>query len=236
MIKVVALIISEKGVTQQKEEWRRYMNSNKLVKSFFIELDPNLSTEHSITNDTITIRGVESHRPGIYNKTIQSLKICLNSEEYASVDFFIRTNLSSFWIWDRLLAYIDSVPKTKYAASGHVMVKRDRDWNSPHGSNMILSRDVALLLLPHIDNSVKKEADDIAIGGILNMNSINVCSYPWFEILRTTDINNFDKTNTDTINSIPENVFTLRNNFSDPEWRRKYEVNSYRRLVDKFYH
>lgn len=68
------------------------------------------------------------------------MKICLDSDEYKDVKFFIRTNISSFWIWDRLLEFLQR------ASSGLLMKKHCRNWDSPHGSNMILSRDVVILI------------------------------------------------------------------------------------------
>ena len=234
---VINLIISQTSSFEDSlmKQWRRYMNINPNIKSFFIMLDNTLSEEYIMTEDAIIMRGKESHVPGIYEKTLRAMKICLEKEEYNGVKYFIRTNISSFWIWDRLLEFLKETPSNNYASSGLVMVKRDRNWNSPHGSNMILSRDVVELITRHYDDDVKKEADDIAIGGVLDKHSIPVVSYPWFECMRYLDINNIRNTIMQVIGIIPKNVFTLRNNLSCPQLRSAHEEYTYSKLIDTFY-
>lgn len=235
MAKVLNLIICERELSYMAS-WRRYMNINPLIKSYFVMHDPALEEEYIITDDTIVIKGKECHVPGIYLKTVNAIKLCLDKPEFDTIQYVIRTNISSFWIWDRLLNYLETQESSNFAASGHVMVKRDRDWDSPHGSNMVLSRDVALLLTQHLeDEFIMKQADDIAIGGVLNVHSIIPKSYSWYVLLEHIDVQKFDDTIHNGIDSIPGNIFTLRNNMSDPVYRKLYEVTSYDLLIDKFY-
>lgn len=212
------------------------MNKNPNIKSFFIMLDNKISEEYIVTDDTIIMKGTESNVPGIYQKTLRAMKICLEKKEYNDVKYFIRTNISSFWIWDRLLKFLQDVPTNNYAGTGNILIKKDRDWDSPTGSNMILSRDIVKLLINHYnDADAKKEADDIAIGGVLNKCSVPLKKYPWFLCINTLDSNNVRNTIMQVINTIPEDVFTIRNNLISSKLRNTHEEYTYSKLVDTFY-
>ena len=92
------------------EEWLRYMNIDSEIKSYFITFDNKLESDYKIDNEksTILFKGNESYVPGIYEKTILAMKICLSLPEFSDVKYVIRTNISSFWIWDRLLAFLEN--------------------------------------------------------------------------------------------------------------------------------
>jgi hypothetical protein len=235
---VINLIIARTGIFEESlmKQWRRYMNKNPNIKSFFIMLDNKISEEYILTGDTIIMKGYESNVPGIYQKTLRAMKICLEKKEYNDVKYFIRTNISSFWIWDRLLKFLKDVPTNNYAGTGHIMIKIDRNWDSPTGSNMILSRDIVKLLINHYDYAdAKNVADDVAIGGVLNKCSVLLKKYPWFVCIDALDPKNVRNTIMQVINTIPEDVFTIRNNLSSLKLRNEHEEYTYSKLVDKFY-
>jgi hypothetical protein len=236
-MKIINLIITNSSgnlYPALMRQWRRYMNLNSNIKSFFIEMKSELNVDHIITDDSIILKGNESYVPGIYEKTLRAIKICLELPEFNHVNYFIRTNISSFWIWDRLLKFIESLPTENYAGSGLVMENRDRLWNSPHGSNMILTRDVVKILINNYNHEYRKEADDIAIGGILNLYSIKVNKYPWY-VISDHISQDISGDIIKTISKIPDNVFTIRNNLSITDIRHSFEVYTYETLVNTFY-
>ena len=81
---ILVLIICHKSTNIQvycklKKQWQRYMNLDKRVKVFFMIRDNDITSDYIIFKNHIVIKGEESYTPGIYEKTIFSMKILLNS-------------------------------------------------------------------------------------------------------------------------------------------------------------
>jgi hypothetical protein len=227
---IIILVITSDGEPYKslESEWLKYCNSNSEVKVFFIRLNI-IDTDHKISSNTITINGSESYVPGIYEKTMKSIQLILSLKEYDTVDFFVRTNISSFWIFSRLLLFLKDKPTLGYCSSGCIMSYDKHVF--PSGSNIIFSRDVAAMLAKKIGSPLNQLPDDVAIGVILQQNNINIQQYEWCStthIINPSEYPNF-------INSISDNIFTIRNNILDPGLRKLYEVQKYKMLIDKFY-
>jgi hypothetical protein len=211
-------------------EWKRYMNSNPEIRSLFIVYDSTISSLYTLTENTLTIRGEDSYVPGIYEKTIFAIKVCLSLPEFSNVEYVIRTNLSSFWIWNRLIKFLDDKPKTGYVSTGHIMDV----FNvlAPHGSNFIMSRDIALKFSEDYDVSEKfTHPDDVMFGFLCKKHNITINKYNWCvssHIINPDEYPEF-------IRCIGEEIFTIRNNLLDPVKRTLYEGKKYKMLVDTFY-
>lgn len=91
--------------------WLQYMNSNPEVKSFFLYSDPTIENDLLIDTNSITYKCEESLIPGILFKTIAAEKFC---QKHMTYDYVLRTNLSSFIIFPRLLKYLDQYTKTDF--------------------------------------------------------------------------------------------------------------------------
>lgn len=231
---LIFLVIANKPKTRVvyddlRIQWLRYINSNKTIKVFFLTLD-NIREDYIINNNDLILKGNESYTPGIYEKTILGMKILLNLPEYSNVKYVIRTNISAFWIFDRLLKFLEDKPLINYCSTGHIMYKFDIF--SPHGSNVIFSRDVALKFSNDYDHDKKHlYPDDIILGFLCEKYGIEIKKYNWCvstHIINPNDYLGF-------INDIPEHIFTVRNNLLDPKLRDMHEGNKYKMLVDKFY-
>jgi hypothetical protein len=108
-IKVAILIITlnkkwikDKRWKGEREIWEKYADKNKNVDCYFLECDKK-EYYTTLKNDC-----KESNQPGIYQKTIQSLK---NLEK--DYDFYIRTNTRMFFIFDNLLKQLKSLKRDK---------------------------------------------------------------------------------------------------------------------------
>jgi hypothetical protein len=93
----------------EKEVWKLYMHNHPNIDCFFLECDQHNHTE----NDTIYSKCQESFRPGILLKTIKSLQEMQNK-----YDFYVRTNLSTFFIFDRLYKDLIHLPRNKIIYTG----------------------------------------------------------------------------------------------------------------------
>lgn len=91
--------------------WLQYMNSNPDVKSFFLYADPTIENDLLIDTNSITYKCEESLIPGILYKTLAAEKFC---QKYMTYDYILRTNLSSFIIFPRLLHFLDINEKTDF--------------------------------------------------------------------------------------------------------------------------
>ena len=236
-MEIVCLIITNLPGTRVvyddlHRQWMRYINVNPKIKAYFIMFDDTIHEDYVLDNDnnTIVFKGTETYRPGIYDKTILAMKIVLTRPEFSDVKYVIRTNISAFWIWDRLIAFLKDKSRTNYLSTGFIM-----DTHStlcPHGSNMIISRDVVSKFINDLDIPDKDIiADDVLLGILCKKYNITIIKYDW--LVTTHIINPKDYSN--PIKNIGKNVFIVRNNLLDPKLRDLYEAKKYEMLVDEFY-
>ena len=103
----------------------------------------------------------DSYIPGIYNKTIFGIKCTL--ARYPNAQYIIRTNLSTFICWSRLLDYLSVVQPTFTG----VRVNRQQWVN---GWGIVMNRTIASFLVSEQiqkDIDVTVAPDDVLIGKVL---------------------------------------------------------------------
>jgi hypothetical protein len=209
-----------------KQQWLRYMNSNPSVKSYFICMKQDLEQEHLVTEDTVFIRGTESYIPGIHVKSCESIKVLLNNSEFSEVEYVVRTNISSFWIWDRLIQYLKNIPRTNVISA---VIGNHSGIRFPSGSGFIMSRDVALLysqMATHPTSFYLQ--DDVVLGQIASENNISIIESPRFDIPEgfiPISLN---------FNMLKNSIFHIRNHHSHNKLRISSEAQFYKHLVDHY--
>ena len=157
-MRVLVLIISDDSHAVYKHLrniWRSYMDINPAITCLFVRANPSLKKEWKVSDDgkTIYCRCQENFIPGILEKTVLALGY-LNDHDYV-----VRTNLSNFWIWDRLIDFLRTAPRQGFYA-GKVGCNPDHI----NGGGIILSNDVAKML--YSDRNIIKRIpiiDDVAI-------------------------------------------------------------------------
>jgi hypothetical protein len=70
------------------------------IKYFFIEMKNTLDCEICEIDNYIYTKGEETFIPGIYIKTMKTIKYINEKYDY---DFIVRTNLSTFWNLNNLM-------------------------------------------------------------------------------------------------------------------------------------
>lgn len=209
-IKILVLIIASDQLPIWQEDqkaWKAYMHLDaKHVEAYFIKSNPRLQTSREIQKDVVWINEEENFIPGILNKTILAMELFLpHIHEY---DYILRTNLSSFYVFPRLLKFLESLPKTKCYCGVD-----NPEGPSISGAGIIFSPDVVELLVQNKDQLLNHTTlDDVAIGIFLNKNKITRSFAPRTDILSIDDwFNQKD--------GISEDVFHFRtknhNNYSD---------------------
>lgn len=180
-MKIIILIIandSPQYYLDMQEMWRKYMNTHPNITAFFIKSDPNLQQDVVLDNDknTIYIRGYEHYLPGIFNKTIASIKYCLQTMDF---DFIYRTNLSSFLDLNKMYDFFLS---NKIDFGGAIGNKDGIVFSS--GCGFILSKEACIYLTENSSHELHNiYLDDVVIGYILNK------KYPP-EVIGRNDISN----------------------------------------------
>jgi len=123
----ICLIIASQSEVYDKmaDLWRKYMNTNPNIKSYFLYCHSNIESDILITDDKIIYKHEENYAPGILFKTFAGIHI---ANTYFSYDFIVRPNISSVFHFDRLIQFLKNHPTSKfvYAIPGFLALNTDR--------------------------------------------------------------------------------------------------------------
>jgi hypothetical protein len=203
-IKVLVLIIASDQFpvyVELQKIWRSYMHLDpKHIEAYFIKGDEHLPTTTRIEGDIIWSKTSDGWIPasgGILNKTILSLEMML--PRIYEFDYIIRTNLSSFYIFPRLLKFLKTLPKTRCYCGSHI-----GDGKTGSGCGFILSPDLIKGLVENKRNfwNITNTGDDVAIGKFLHRQGIRLLPQKRMDFFSLSDWYNKG--------SIPQDVFQFR--------------------------
>ena len=108
---------------------------------------------------TLYVKGSESLRPGILDKTISGLHYCITQR--IPFSYFIRSNISTALQFSKF-------PYEEMKTHGHATTSVNHfSTVYASGTNIILNRDMAKYLLDHRHLLKRHEMDDVAIGMVL---------------------------------------------------------------------
>ena len=96
------------------------------------------------------------------NKTVLSLEAM--APRLHEFDYILRTNLSSFYVFPRLLKFLETLPKTQCYSGSNI------GGNVVSGSGYIISPDVARLIIDHkqeLLDRFKPPEDDLILGDFI---------------------------------------------------------------------
>lgn len=122
-----------------QELWYRQIIASKVseIQVYFIKCDPNLSEPIKIIDKTVWVKYEEDMFHGITYKTIKAIEYFLQHDKY---DYILRTNLSSFYVFERLYDFLDKSRRDNFY--GGVPGNVD-GIKYASGSGFIISRDIA---------------------------------------------------------------------------------------------
>lgn len=172
--KVLVLIIANDDKEYYLEEqkiWRSYMHLDREhVEAYFIKASPDLEQPYLVVEDEIWSKTLENYVPGILNKTILSMEALLpRLDEF---DYVLRTNLSSFYYFPKLLDFLKRLPPTEcYSA---VIGQHNGKFGS--GAGFILSPDLVKLLINYKEKLLDTTSfpDDVVIGRFFLQHNIGI--------------------------------------------------------------
>lgn len=175
-LKTLILIIAtddKPAYRELQKIWEAYMNIDPVhFDAYFIRADQKLSTPYVIKKNEITVKTQDGFAPGILNKSI--LAIDAMGSRIDDYDYVIRTNLSSFYYYPNLLAFLQKLPRTK-CYCGVNLFQTQALGLPPElpvvpfitGAGIIMSTDMAKLLAKNHAQLEKYKAelpDDVFIG------------------------------------------------------------------------
>lgn len=156
--KIAILIISAKSSrwNLEREVWKHYSGKFSNIQCFFIECNIIEKLQ------TLSLSCKENYIPGIYQKSLQALKRV--GDDF---DFYVRGNLSTFYIFEYLNSYLRTIPQNIPIYTG------GKIWKNSYvsGTSIVFNRLARNLLIKHgferkyyDNNSV---ADDVLISQVL---------------------------------------------------------------------
>jgi len=92
------------------------------VRHFYVEFKPDIQEDVLENGEYIYIKGNETFKPGIYEKTMAAIRHVNSKYDYKHI---IRTNVSSFWNLENTLEYQKQLPIKDFAGgilNGHSLI------------------------------------------------------------------------------------------------------------------
>lgn len=226
-IKILVLIIASDDYpvyVELQKIWRSYMHYDKKhVEAYFIRGNPYLNTPYAVENDVIWAKSPENLIPGLVNKTIASLEALLPRIR-SEFDYVLRTNLSSFYIFPRLLEFLKSSQRSGFYAGSDIGVP-----GIGSGCGFLMSSDIAEFLVHnknHFYNNMTGNDDEV-IGRFLKDRGVPLIPHPRMDFY---EIGTWHLLK----NHIPENVFHFRIK-NLPHLRLIHDIYIHLNLVQLFY-
>lgn len=207
--------------------WKQYMHSDKdHFDAYFLRGDPTLRSPLHIEGDTIWARceeGLPPYSSSILTKTVLALDAF--KDKLNSYDFVLRTNLSSFYIFPRLLTFLKTLPRKKCYSGARII----NEIKVLSGSGFILSTDLVREILKKKESflGVASDFDDMILGRFILSKKVRWIPHERTDFLQKETIK-------ETLKSIPEHVFQIRTKHPESE-RLKYDVLVHNALLNIFY-
>lgn len=229
-IKTLVLIIASEQLpiyVELQKIWKAYMHSDpEHFEVYFIKGDAKLPNLYTIDNDIIWSQTDDWWIPqsaGILNKTLLSLEAMV--PRLHEFDYVLRTNLSSFYVFPRLLDFLKTLPKQRCYCGSRV-----GNTEIASGCGFIMSTDVAQLLINNKDQLMgqKHTEDDMIIGTFFAQEELRLIPHNRVDLLTLKAWKNIKK-------NIPQHEFHFRVKNADDQLRMTDELFIQRKLVKMFY-
>jgi hypothetical protein len=231
--KLLVLIVASDDkpyYTELQKVWRSYMNYNpEQVEAYFLKSDPNLDRTWKIEDQIIWTKTDLNIIPGMADRTILSFEAML--PRLKEFDFVVRTNLSSFYVFPRLLEFVKTLPKTRcYHACENKILRGNGQPYIPFGSG------AGLIFSPDLVEMMVREKQ-----ALLGSSIVEDVLWGWFFHYRNVPL--LVASRMDILNKLswiawkhylPENQYHFR--LKNPEHRRLTdEVQIHREMAEMFY-
>ena len=131
-------------------------------------------SEPVVSEDSIIFPGEDSLIPGILQHTLECFRYLKDHKLPGyRAKHILRTNLSSFWSFRKLLEWLATKPVEEYVAA-QIPIRTGDGIQFPSGAGFILSQDRLDQILANKERLDFNRPDDVAIGGFLNANNYTI--------------------------------------------------------------
>lgn len=174
--RLLVLVISsrEPVYSAHRAVWRMLAEAAAphAIKVYFIVASADVESV-VVTDDEIISPGADCLRPCIMAKTINSLAAIVGEGAPAhAYEYVLRTNLSSLWVWARLVAWLDAKLRPRGTPVMAARIVETTDILS--GAGTIWSVDVARMLIAGNASLEYGELDDVAMSSFLHRKRVPV--------------------------------------------------------------
>jgi hypothetical protein len=217
---------------KMQEVWRSYMHKDpEHFTCYFLRAKEDLESSFLIDGDTIWIKGQDNYIPGLLNKTI----LAFHELDFRAFDYVLRTNISSFYIFPRLLEFLKRAPVERfYCGIHHGEGTKGHEAGWVCGAGIILSKDLVQLLLEHkekflgLSSEDRMNIDDVAIADFLTAHNVPITTGEFYREFYT--MNEWYR----FCQERPSDVFHFRVR-TKPAYRSIGDLMIHRRLYQMFY-
>ena len=179
-MKILMLILASNGGEKeiytrlQYEIWRNYMHLYPdVIDAYFYKCNPLITEEYIIDGDTVYVKCDNS-----YPITLKRLQLVLKAFNLDEYDFILRPNLSSFFILDKYIEYMYTIPTVNTCTSYMWAPNSKSVYAYPSGAGFTISRDIAKYIVTNTIIPNNEGIDDVSIGTILNHLKSNILPHP----------------------------------------------------------
>jgi CMP-N-acetylneuraminic acid synthetase len=200
-----------------KEQWKRYMNLDSRFECYFYKANLGIATPYELSGNLLQIKQSEN-RNLILEKTFKALEYF--RPRFHEFDFISRPNMSTFFLFDRYVSYLETLPKGPIAEGVRIYA---HNYEYPSGCGFTVSSEAAELILEG-RNQGQFIMDDVTIGKICKEKKIPFRWRQFYEVKGSS----IEKSIEDIRNN--PKIFHLRFKTND----RKQDIVNYTTIVDKY--
>lgn len=166
--RAVILILSSNNnevYINARRVWKKYMNNDPSIKVFFVygKIDGNL--EDFDPSSDIILPHIEEEYPLYIRKTVEAIELIDSIVEY---DFFIRTNISTFWDFKNLHRHLDDLPKERCYSGDGPLPGYNKDGYYLSGTDTIVTPEMIKSMISNKDKINFGVVEDSAMGLYFN--------------------------------------------------------------------
>ena len=164
---ILVLASNESPITKNSRRiWKKYMNMEPTFKVFFVYGKLFEPLEEQDENDLI-YNDIKESYPVTFHKTFEAMKFI---ESNFSYEYFIRTNISTFWDFEKLKTHLDTLPRTNcYSGDGPFPI-REFNYSCLYvsGTDTIVTREMIKSMVSNKDKINFGLIEDAAMGHYFN--------------------------------------------------------------------
>jgi hypothetical protein len=151
-----------------------YKTYNAFVDTYYYYFDNTITNLYELQDNDLKIKGSETYKPGILDKTIKAFEYFKNTlNNLDNYDYIIRSNISTVINFDKIL----NILSDNYYDYGFYLFNRQK-YKFSSGTSILLSNKMIHFILNNKNKLDYDTIDDVEIGNILykNIDTLKFCN------------------------------------------------------------